>query len=144
LAFSERVLALRAATPGVNPVEVDPRVPDDPRFGAAAGQSARSLQQAAYADVQPIMVTRSPGEAFDAALTAARAQGWSIDASDRDSGRIEATARTLWFGFTDDVVVQVAPSAAGSRIDLRSTSRVGVSDLGANAARIRAFANAFE
>jgi fatty-acyl-CoA synthase len=144
LSFSERVLALRAAVPDGNPVEADPHVPDSPRFGAAAGQSARALQQAHYADIQPIIVARPPAAAFEAALTAARARGWSIDASDPARGRIEASARSLWFGFVDDVVVQVSPAAEGSRIDVRSTSRVGVSDLGANAARIRGFQSEFE
>jgi fatty-acyl-CoA synthase len=144
LVFSDRVLALRADVPDGNPVEVDPHVPDNPRFGAAAGQSARELQQTAYSDIHPILIARPPGEAFEAALAAARAQGWSIDATDPSSGRIEASVRSLWFGFIDDVVVQVSPSDEGSRIDLRSTSRVGVSDLGANAARVRAFQSQFE
>jgi len=65
--------------------------------------------------------------------------GWEIVASDASAGRIEATATTAWFGFKDDVVVRVRPEAAGSRIDVRSVSRVGRSDVGANAARIRAF-----
>ncbi|PZO50709.1 MAG: DUF1499 domain-containing protein [Alphaproteobacteria bacterium] len=144
LAFSERVLALRAAVPDGNLVEADPHVPDNPRFGAAAGQAARTLQQAAYADIQPIIVARPPAEAFEAALAAARAQGWSIDATEPATGRIEASVRSLWFGFVDDVAVQVSPAAEGSRIDVRSTSRVGVSDLGANAARIRGFQREFE
>jgi fatty-acyl-CoA synthase len=144
LVFSDRVLALRADVPDGNPVEVDPHVPDNPRFGAAAGQSARELQQTAYSDIHPILIARPPGEAFEAALAAARAQGWNIDATDPTSGRIEASVRSLWFGFVDDVVVQVTPAAEGSRIDLRSTSRVGVSDLGANAARVRAFQRQFE
>ncbi|MGQ0531700.1 MAG: DUF1499 domain-containing protein [Caulobacteraceae bacterium] len=144
LMFSERVLQLRAGVPGGNPVEADPRVPDDPRFGAAAGQSARALQQNAYPDIQPILLDRQPAEAFEAALAAAQAQGWSIDAAEPASGRIEASARSLWFGFVDDIVVQVSPAAAGSRIEVRSTSRVGISDLGANAARIRAFQSQLE
>jgi len=144
LVFSERVLQLRAAVPGGNPVEADPRVPDDPRFGAAAGQSARALQQNAYPDIQPILLDQQPAEAFEVALAAARAQGWSIDAAEPASGRIEASVRSLWFGFVDDLVVQVSPAAAGSRIDVRSTSRVGISDLGANAARIRAFQSQLE
>jgi len=144
LVFSERVLQLRAAVPGGNPVEADPRVPDDPRFGAAAGQSARALQQNAYPDIQPILLDQQPAEAFEVALAAARAQGWSIGAAEPASGRIEASVRSLWFGFVDDLVVQVSPAAAGSRIDVRSTSRVGISDLGANAARIRAFQSQLE
>ena len=60
-------------------------------------------------------------------------------ASDSAAGRIEATATTRWFGFKDDVVVRIRPEGAGSRVDVRSMSRVGVSDLGANAARVREF-----
>jgi uncharacterized protein (DUF1499 family) len=62
-----------------------------------------------------------------------------VVASDASSGRIEATARTRWFGFTDDIVVRIRPEGAGSRIDVRSASRVGRSDVGANAARIKEY-----
>ena len=54
-------------------------------------------------------------------------------------GRLEATETTRWFGFKDDVVVRVSPTSDGSRVDVRSVSRVGQSDLGVNARRIRAF-----
>jgi uncharacterized protein (DUF1499 family) len=64
---------------------------------------------------------------------------WKIDASNPGSGRIEATATTLWFGFKDDVVIRIQPDPSGSRLDIRSASRVGISDVGKNAARIRAF-----
>lgn len=144
LMFSDRVMALRAAVPDANAVEADPRVPDDDRFGPAAGQSARALQRSAYPDIQPIMIAQSPAQAFETALAAARAEGWSIDATHPENGLIEASVRSLWFGFVDDVVVQVVPAEGGSRIDVRSTSRVGVSDLGANARRVRAFQRAFE
>jgi uncharacterized protein (DUF1499 family) len=56
-----------------------------------------------------------------------------------DEGRIEATATTFWFGFKDDVVIRLRPEAGGTRVDVRSESRVGGSDVGANAARIRAY-----
>jgi uncharacterized protein (DUF1499 family) len=59
-------------------------------------------------------------------------------------GRIEATDTTFWFGFKDDVVIRVRPTADGSRVDIRSKSRVGRSDVGANAARIEAFLDAFQ
>lgn len=144
LLFSDRVMALRAAVPGANAVEADPRVPDDDRFGPAAGQSARALQRSAYPEIQPILVAQAPAEAFETALAAARAQGWSVDATDPQNGRIEASVRSFWYGFVDDVVVQVAAAEGGSRIDVRSTSRVGVSDLGANAKRVRAFQSALQ
>ena len=72
-------------------------------------------------------------------LCFARLMRWAIVAADRASGRIEASATTPWFGFTDDVVVRIAPAPGGSRIDVRSVSRVGKSDLGVNARRIRDF-----
>jgi uncharacterized protein (DUF1499 family) len=62
--------------------------------------------------------------------------GLEIVAVDEAAGRVEATATTFWFGFKDDVVVRVRSSGAGSVVDVRSVSRVGVSDLGANARRI--------
>jgi uncharacterized protein (DUF1499 family) len=54
-------------------------------------------------------------------------------------GRIEATDTTFWWGFKDDVVIRIAPEGSGSRLDIRSESRVGVSDLGTNAARVGAY-----
>ena len=65
--------------------------------------------------------------------------GWEIVASDPKSLRIEATDTTPWFGFKDDVVVRLANSPSGSKIDVRSVSRVGKSDVGTNARRIKAY-----
>lgn len=76
---------------------------------------------------------------FRRALDAVRRLSWSLVAEDRQAGRIEAYGRTFWFGFTDDVVIRVAPEEAGSRIDVRSVSRVGRGDVGTNARRIRRF-----
>ncbi|HEX2482883.1 MAG TPA: DUF1499 domain-containing protein, partial [Methylomirabilota bacterium] len=64
---------------------------------------------------------------------------WEIVEAVPAEGRLEATATTTWFGFKDDVVVRVRAREGGSRVDVRSLSRVGVGDLGANAARVRAF-----
>jgi uncharacterized protein (DUF1499 family) len=89
--------------------------------------------------VQPLTLPVPPAQAFDRALAAARAMGWEIVDAAADQGRVEATATTFWFGFKDDVVVRVRPDASGSRIDVRSLSRVGRSDLGANAQRIRTY-----
>jgi uncharacterized protein (DUF1499 family) len=74
----------------------------------------------------------------------ARQTGWKIVDENQAEGRIEATATTRWFGFKDDIVIRIAPSAGnGSRVDIRSVSRVGRSDLGTNARRIRAFLEKF-
>ena len=69
---------------------------------------------------------------------------WEIVASAPEEGRLEATDRTRWFGFRDDVVVRVRADGAGSRVDVRSASRVGRSDLGTNARRIKRFMDALQ
>jgi Protein of unknown function (DUF1499) len=101
-----------------------------------AGDSIAALQRAAYPDVQPLVLPVPPLAAFERAVAAANAMGWEIVAGDSPSGRLEATATTTWFGFKDDVVVRIRAEGGGSRIDVRSVSRVGRSDVGANAARI--------
>jgi len=104
-----------------------------------AGSRTADAQRKGYPDIKPIEMAKPVAAAFDAALAAARDLGWQIVASDPATGRIEATATTPWFGFRDDVVIRVVPSGAGSRIDIRSLSRIGRGDLGANARRIREF-----
>lgn len=101
-----------------------------------AGDSIAALQRAAYPDVRPLALPVPPLAAFDRAVAAAKAMGWEIVAGDSPSGRLEATATTTWFGFKDDVVVRIRAENGGSRVDVRSVSRVGRSDVGANAARI--------
>ena len=96
-------------------------------------------QRKGYPDIVPIVVPLAPAAAYAKALSAARAAGWTIVAADASSGRIEATATTPWFGFRDDVVIRVAPEGRGSRVDMRSVSRIGRSDLGTNARRVREF-----
>ena len=68
--------------------------------------------------------------------------GWTILAADDAAGRIEASDRSRWFGFTDDIVIRITASGSGSRIDLRSSSRVGRSDFGVNAARVESYLSA--
>lgn len=110
-----------------------------PNGSAYGGQEVAAAQQKAYPDIKSIVVKSSPADAVQRALDAARSMGWEVVSTDARSGRIEATDTTAWFGFKDDVVVRVRPEGTGSRIDVRSVSRVGKSDLGANARRIRGF-----
>jgi uncharacterized protein (DUF1499 family) len=112
---------------------------DAPNGIAYGGPEIASQQRGYYPDVYPVVVKRPPAEAFQKALDAARASGWQVVASDAAAGRIEATDTTAWFGFKDDIVVRVRPVEGGSRIDARSMSRVGRSDLGANAERLGKF-----
>jgi uncharacterized protein (DUF1499 family) len=124
-AFSAAVLAARAAEKG-NTTDYDPKV------GAQQTQG--------YPDLAPVTTTLPPADAYQRALAAAQGMsGWRIVTNDPASGRIEASQSTLFMGFTDDVVIRVAPDGAGSRIDMRSESRQGISDFGVNAARIRKY-----
>jgi len=115
--------------PDSNPLQIDPQV--------------MAQQQAAYPELHTL-VSEKPVEAtFALATRIARELGWEITLHDVDRGLIEAVDRTPIMNFADDVVIRVRSDASGSVVDLRSVSRVGVSDLGANAARIRRFAEQF-
>jgi uncharacterized protein (DUF1499 family) len=103
------------------------------------GPEVAAQQRRGYPDIVPAVLPVPPVQALGRAAEAARALGWEIVAVDSAAGRLEATDRTLWFGFYDDVVVRVTPTAGGSRVDARSLSRVGGSDVGTNAKRLRRF-----
>ena len=96
-------------------------------------------QRRAYPDIQPSRLPVAPNIAFERAKGAVEEMGWQIVREDPSAGRIEAVATTFWFGFKDDVLIRVSADAGGSRIDVRSKSRVGKGDLGTNAQRIRAY-----
>ena len=139
--------------PPIHDITTDPD--DPPRFVAVlplrrgapnsaeyAGPALAAQQRAGYPDLGPAHVAAPPATVIARATEVARGLGWEIVATDPAEGRLEATDRTRWFGFRDDVVVRVRPDGAGSRVDVRSVSRVGRSDLGTNARRIRAFVEA--
>ena len=106
---------------------------------AYPGAHAAVLQRAAYPDITPVILPEPPAEAFKKVDAAAMAMGWDVVARSPAEGRIEAVAASIWFGFHDDIVIRIRPDGAGSRIDIRSKSRNGDSDLGVNAKRIREF-----
>ena len=97
------------------------------------------LQQAAYPRVQPLDLPIPAEEAFALAAELVRERGWETLAEDPDEGRIEAVATSVLYGFKDEVAVRVTETDTGARIDLRSRSRIGQIDRGANARRITAF-----
>ena len=96
-------------------------------------------QREGYPDLQPLTLSLPRDEAYNRALAAAQAMGWEIVTGDQSNGVIEATDTTRFFGFKDDIVVRLTPWGAGTRVDVRSVSRVGRSDVGTNARRIRDF-----
>lgn len=145
--YSEAMIALRTAEES-NPV-AEFSAPltslpayQGPRFAPLAGKTLGQVGQEAYPELTTLVTAKPPADAFAAAEAEARAQGWTIVSADAGAGAIEGTAETFWFGFKDDVVIRVRPAEAGSAIDMRSTSRVGLSDLGANAARIEGYMTA--
>jgi uncharacterized protein (DUF1499 family) len=104
------------------------------------GSELSMLQKVAYPDVVPLQVRSPAPEAFEQALETAKAMpGWTIVASEPGEGRIEASQKSRWFRFTDDIVIRVSADGPRSRVDMRSTSRQGRSDFGVNAARIRSY-----
>jgi uncharacterized protein (DUF1499 family) len=119
-----RVAALRK--PGDHPVAYD-------------GQKVGEQQRKAYPDLAPLVLKAPRDEVFAAALAAVLSMGLELVEADLAQGRIEATATSLLFGFKDDTVVRIAADAAGTKVDVRSKSRVGRNDFGMNAKRIRAF-----
>jgi len=103
------------------------------------GGAVAEAQRKAYPDILPLALGAHPAAAYRRCLEAARSLGWQIVLADPKAMRVEATDTTRFFGFKDDIVIRVTPLDAASRIDIRSASRVGRSDLGVNAKRIRAF-----
>jgi uncharacterized protein (DUF1499 family) len=96
-------------------------------------------QKQGYPDIGPVVLPIARPQAFEQALALVRARGWEIVSADADAGRIEATDTTRWFGFKDDIAIRITTVPEGTRVDLRSVSRVGRSDVGTNAKRIREF-----
>lgn len=104
-----------------------------------------AIQKQAYPDLKTLHTNLDARAAFKRSLAVAEKLGWEIYARDPEFARIEAVDTTFWFGFKDDVVIRIEASGeGGSRIDLRSVSRVGGGDAGTNARRIQSFISAFK
>lgn len=148
LPYSQQQTAQRV--PPIHDITTDTRNP--PQFQAIVplrpkeanslaydGEPLARQQRRAYPDVETLVIDVPFESVFQRALETARDMGWRIVASRSQEGRIEAVATTFWFGFKDDVVIRVRAGDGSTRVDMRSVSRVGVSDVGSNAERIGAF-----
>jgi uncharacterized protein (DUF1499 family) len=153
LAYPAYLAVLFYRLPPINDITTDPV--DPPRFEVIAklrprgsnppaypGAAAMKLQRSAYPDIEPLLVSTTPLEAYEAALVVITKRKWRIvdlraPQTGRREGRIEAVARTPIMGFRDDIVVRVRAAEDGARVDMRSASRYGQHDFGANARRIR-------
>ncbi len=130
------------STDTVNPpkfVAVVPLRADAPNPVEYAGEETAAKQMAGYPELKTVRLDADPGTVFKASVETAKDLGWKMVAEAADEGRIEATDTTSYFGFKDDVVIRIRKDAMGTAVDVRSKSRVGLGDVGANADRIQAF-----
>ncbi|WP_212525900.1 DUF1499 domain-containing protein [Actibacterium sp. MT2.3-13A] len=129
-------------TPPINDISTDTEDPpvfwDTPTPTDYPAGNAE-LQRGAYPRVVPLDLPISAGDAFALAAELVRERGWEVLAEDAGEGRIEAVATSALYGFKDEIAIRVSETDAGARIDLRSRSRIGQIDRGANARRITAF-----
>jgi fatty-acyl-CoA synthase len=128
--FSDAVMKARG--PAANPVMPNPKA----TAGPMAGQWIAEVNAKTCPGAKPVMLAKAPADAYTAAKAALLNDGLKVVTDDPVGGRLEAVATSFWYGFKDDVMVRVKPEGGGSRIDLRSISRVGVSDLGQNCERV--------
>jgi len=136
------------AYPLINDITTDTQDPpsywDVPNPIEYPGQAVADLQLAAYPDLKPLQLSVSPEQVFEKALELVTNKGWEVIANDPDEGRIEAVATSLLFGFKDEIVVRITSTDGGSIVDIRSRSRIGRIDRGANAKRIRNYLQALK
>ena len=126
----------------VNPPEfvaIAPLRADAPNPVEYAGVEAATQQRAAYPELQTLNYPQSKSELVEATKQVIDHLGWQLVNIDADQGSVEATDRTMWFGFKDDVIVRITDNGSKRLVDIRSKSRVGGSDLGKNAERIHGF-----
>ncbi|MBV7255387.1 DUF1499 domain-containing protein [Pacificimonas sp. WHA3] len=97
-----------------------------------------------YGNLEPIILAEDMPAAFRRVRNEVEARRWKLVAADEQRGQLEAIAVTRLLRFKDDIVIRLTAEDTGTRIDLRSKSRVGRDDFGANAKRIGAFLNALK
>lgn len=140
--------------PAIHDITTDTQTPPqftyltDGRSGAKntlvyGGEEIAQQQINAFPTIKPIISDLSPEKAYDKAITIADTMGWHVVSKKPESYIFEATARTAFFNFADDVVIRVMAEKNGSRIDIRSVSRVGRGDRGVNAQRVKQFTHKF-
>lgn len=120
-------------------VAIAPLRADAPNPVGYAGVEVATQQRAAYPELQTLNYPQSKSELVEATKQAIDNSGWQLVNIDANQGIVEATDRTMWFGFKDDVIVRITDNGSKRLVDIRSKSRVGGSDLGKNAERIHGF-----
>ncbi|KCZ85668.1 hypothetical protein HAD_08285 [Hyphomonas adhaerens MHS-3] len=156
------LVSARASTGAYNEIEAAPVIADGAKgnWPGMEGKLVSEVQEQAefdpdrqkkevsapYPHIETAILPAVPFDmAYQAALETVNDRGWTIVTAEPEEGRIEATDTSFWFEFKDDVLIRVQPEGeGGSRVDVRSVSRVGLSDLGANAKRVKLFLEDFE
>lgn len=149
--YSQRVMRARNAA-DANPVYPlttslgEMEAYQSPRFEDQASRTVVELGREAYPGLRTLTVQADRARLFEVLAEEARDRGWTIHTNDPAAGRFEATDETFWFGFKDDVAVRVRPASEPGKllVDVRSTSRVGLGDMGTNAARLTGYLAAIE
>lgn len=144
LAFVGLILARLGPATRFNDVTTDLNDPPvfvvGPAAGAAYPPAFVAWHRQSYPSLTSVVLREPPDAALERVLRAAgRMPDWEIAHTDRASRTMQAVARTRLFRFEDDIVIRIRESAGQSIVDLRSRSRLGRGDRGANAARIAAF-----
>jgi uncharacterized protein DUF1499 len=150
----KKMKGMAAMVPMIHDITTDTQ--DPPQFIALAGKRAKASnpddydgeqtaqQLKAYPDLKTFVSDKPMDDVFTASVAALEAMGIDIVDADRQGGQIEGTATTKWFRFKDDVIIRLRQNEQGVAVDMRSKSRVGTSDLGTNAKRIRRFMQLLE
>lgn len=128
--FSPALMAARG--PDANPVETNPVVPATRAAGAARGQYVGVVNARTCPGATPAVLAVPPARAYDRVKAAAVSDRLALVTDDPAHGVLEATATSAWFGFKDDIAIQVRAMGAGARIDMRASARLGQSDFGRN------------
>jgi len=133
--------------PPINDISTDTSNPpvfwDVPNPTEYPGVKVALIQKESYPSLHPLKLSIPPKKAFSKALKIVKEKGWKIISADKEDGRIEAVSSSLLFGFKDEIVIRIVPEDKGVTVDLRSRSRIGNIDRGANARRIKSFISAF-
>ncbi len=123
------------------PKFVNLKLRDDNLVGVGTIAKWQELHRASYGDIKPLIIARPVANVIDTAERLAAERGWTIAVADPVEGRLEATASVSLIKFQDDITVRAVamPDGKATQVDMRSVSRIGVSDLGVNAKRVREF-----
>ena len=136
---------MKLTAPPINDISTDLDEPPPLASGKPYPKRFVRVVQRHYAWLKPLRLDRPVAEVLGAAERTARGmERWRVDHVSADEGVIQGVAVTGLLRFRDDICIRLRAAGDGTRVDMRSASRIGRGDFGANAERIRAFFEALE